>query len=172
MTETFHSFRSHIERVNEQYGPVKAMKERLPPVHVLVQMDFSENHTCSTLDEIQSAYWNSLTVTLYPAVIYYRDHENELKHSSYVYVSEVLHHNASMVVGIIHKLVKTVKAVVQNLEYIHFWTDTPSLQYFWCHKHVPWTLRATCIMALLQEWPRKRPVWRCWNCKTECRQCS
>jgi len=93
-------------------------------------MGFSENYTCSTLEEIQSAYWNSSTVTLHLAVIYYhRDHAIELKHSSYVYVSEVLHHNASMVISIIDKLVKTVKAVVQNIEYIHFWTDSPISQY-------------------------------------------
>ena len=129
MTETFHSFKGHIDRVKEQYGAVKTMKEKLPANHVMVQMDFSENYTCSTLEEIQSAYWNSSMVTLHPAVIYYRDSGNELKHSSYVYVSEVLNHNAAMVVSIIDKLVKTVKTVVPGLEHIHFWTDSPSSQY-------------------------------------------
>ena len=82
MTETFHQFRSHIERVKEQYGAVKAMKKRLPTGHVLVQMGFNENYTCSTLEEIQSAYWNISTVTLHLAVIYYhRYHANELEHS-------------------------------------------------------------------------------------------
>ena len=68
-------------------------------------------------------------VTLHPAVIYFRDDKHELQHSSYVYVSEVLHHNAAMVISIIDKLIKTVKVLVPDLKYVHFWTDLPSSQY-------------------------------------------
>ena len=37
MTETFRAFKAHIERVKEQYGAIKAMKEKLPSGHVLVK---------------------------------------------------------------------------------------------------------------------------------------
>ena len=92
-------------------------------------MDFSENYTCNSLEEIQSAYWNNCMITLHPVVIYYRGEENELKHTSYVYVSEVLSHNAAMVMSIIDKIMGVVKSLVPSVVCVHFWTDSPSSQY-------------------------------------------
>lgn len=129
MLETFQDFKNHIQRVKQQYAAVSKMKECLPKDQVLIQMDFSENYSCSTLEEIQSAYWNSSMVTLHPAVIYYRGEFDELKHTSYVHVSEVLNHNASMVICIINSLINIVKAIIPNVTSVHFWTDSPSSQY-------------------------------------------
>lgn len=50
-------------------------------------------------------------------------------HDSEVYVSELLFHNSSMVYAIIEKFVKRVKELVPNVQYIHFWTDSPTSQY-------------------------------------------
>jgi len=129
MKTEFVRFAAHIERVSSQYQGVKTMKEKLPKGHVLIQMDFSENYTCSTLEEIQSAYWNSSMVTLHPEVIYYRDDNDELCHKSFVHVSEVLNHNDTMVLTIIDRLVKIVKEIGHEVQWIHFWTDSPSSQY-------------------------------------------
>lgn len=69
MTKTFTYFAGHVKRVAAQYRAVREMKNNLPPNQALIQMDFSENYTCQTLEEIQSAYWNSTMVTLHPVVI-------------------------------------------------------------------------------------------------------
>ena len=126
---TFKEFQCHIERVKQQYSRVKKMKEKLPKGQVLIQMDFSENYSCNALEEIQSAYWNNAMITLHPSVKYYKDTDDNLCHTSYVHVSEVLCHNAAMVMAIIDKLMKVVKEIEPELTCVHFWTDSPSSQY-------------------------------------------
>lgn len=129
MTKTYKDFASHIHKVIEQYKGLKHMKERLPVNHVLIQMDFSENYTCQSLEEIQSAYWNATAITLHPTVIYRKDENGKLFHDSIVFVSEVLQHNASMVLAIIKKVVEHVKKSDSNVKGMHFWTDSPTSQY-------------------------------------------
>ena len=129
MKQTYKDFANHIKKVVEQYKAVKQMKERLPENHVLVQMDFSENYSCQNLEEVQSAYWNATAVTLHPTVIYKRNADGSLEHQSVVFVSEVLHHNAPMVLVIIDKVVQIAKDLVGDLKGIHFWTDSPTSQY-------------------------------------------
>lgn len=101
MKKTYKEFASHIHKVVEQYKGLRQIKERLPKNHVLIQMDFSENYTCQSLEEIQSAYWNATAITLHPTVIYRKDENDQLIHHSIGFVSEVLQHNAAMVLAII-----------------------------------------------------------------------
>jgi hypothetical protein len=129
MTEEFDAFLVHVQRVTQQYKSVKQMKDVLPENHILIQMDFSENYSCQTMEEIQSAYWNASMVTLHPTIIYFKDCDDKLCHKSLVFVSEVLHHNAAMVSAILKSVVKIAKEYVPDVKQIHFWTDSPSSQY-------------------------------------------
>lgn len=86
MITAFEEFAAHVKRVKDQYAAVKDMKDKLPDNQVLIQMDFSENYTCNTLEEIQSAYWNASMVTLHPVVIYHRSNDGHMEHSSHVCV--------------------------------------------------------------------------------------
>lgn len=129
MKKEFIDFVGHVSRVTDQYASIKKMKDTLPANHALVQMDFSENYNCQTMEEIQSAYWNASMVTLHPTVLYFKTTDNELQHKSLVFVSEVLHHNAAMVSVIVKKIVEQAKRCVPDLKGLHFWTDSPSSQY-------------------------------------------
>ncbi|WAQ99020.1 hypothetical protein MAR_023393 [Mya arenaria] len=129
MISTYNEFAKHISRVIDQYKGLKQMKEKLPVNHVLVQMDFSENYTCQSLEEIQSAYWNATAITLHPTVIYKKATDGKLTHDSIVFVSEVLQHNAAMVQVIIQKVIKYIQESDKSIKGIHFWTDSPTSQY-------------------------------------------
>ncbi|CAC5402742.1 unnamed protein product [Mytilus coruscus] len=59
MVKQFEGFTCHVDRVKAQYTAVRDMKKQLPNNHALVQMDFAENYSCQTLEEIRSAYWNA-----------------------------------------------------------------------------------------------------------------
>ena len=48
---------------------MKHLKENVLYDHCIVHMDFTENYTCKTVQEIQSAYWNQTNVTLQLIVI-------------------------------------------------------------------------------------------------------
>ena len=129
MRTQFSEFKEHVSRVKAQYSAVRKMKDQLPANHVLIQMDFAENYSCQNLDEIQSAYWNTTMVTLHPTIVYHRQPDGSLVHSSYVFVSEVLQHNSSMVQTILKDLMETLKVSHPDITRIHFWTDSPTSQY-------------------------------------------
>jgi hypothetical protein len=50
-------------------------------LYLLVQMDFAENYSCKSVEEIQTAYWNQTGVTLHPVVVYYKKN-GETQHKS------------------------------------------------------------------------------------------
>ena len=76
-------FWEHVDRVAAQYSAVRQLKESLPPGQVICHMDFAENYLCSQADELQSAYFAKVAVTLHLAVVYYRDTDGgDLQHKS------------------------------------------------------------------------------------------
>ncbi|KAK3102947.1 hypothetical protein FSP39_015174 [Pinctada imbricata] len=122
-------FRGHVERVHKQYEEVKKLKENLPPNQIMVQMDFAENYSCKSVEEIQSAYWNQTGVTLHPVVVYFRNPEGVLQHRSFVVVSDEMSHSSNTVHAIIEKIMPELKLLSPDLEFIHYWTDGPTSQY-------------------------------------------
>ena len=72
ISESLGKFRSHTARVSEQYRAVKQLKARLSDNESLIQIDISENYSCQTMDEVQSAYWKKTQMTRHPAVAYYK----------------------------------------------------------------------------------------------------
>jgi len=121
-------FEQHVQRVREQYQQVRKLKENLPEDEVMVQMDFAENYSCRSLNEPQPAYWNLTMVTLHPVVAYYKDN-GELKHKSYVVVSDELTHSSSTVCAFLDKIMPELKTLKPELKCVHYWTDSPSSQY-------------------------------------------
>ena len=63
----------HIHRVITQYAKVNTPKENLPQGHIILHMDFAENFIFYSVDEVQSAYWNNIAVTLHHIVAYFKD---------------------------------------------------------------------------------------------------
>ena len=122
-------FISHVERVNTQYDQIRTLKDKLPPHNVIVQMDFAENYSCKSLEEVQSAYFNQISVTLHPVVVYHKGAEGDLLHRSFIIVSDEMAHKAGTVITFVKELIPTIKSIDPALETIHYWTDSPSSQY-------------------------------------------
>jgi len=113
-----------------QFEQIRLLKEKLPLYHVVIHMDFAENYGCKSLEEIQSAYWNQQSVTLHPIVVYTRKGDNEqLEYQSFVVISDDLNHNAATVITFVKDIIKDIKEIDSQLEYLHFWTDSPTSQY-------------------------------------------
>ena len=120
-----------VKVVSTQYTQLRQLKENLPANRIIIQMEFAENFTCVSTDAVQSAYWNQATVTLHPCVVYYKDGE-QLKHTSYVYVSHLNYHNSSMVITILKALMKKdLQALIseKGIQMVHYITDSPFSQY-------------------------------------------
>lgn len=122
-------FREHIKRIAIQYSQIKRLKETLRKDHVVIHVDFAENYNCSSIDEVQSAYWNPNHISLHPSVLYYRDNNNKFLHKSFIFLSDDLQHNSAAVSCIISKLVPLVKEFVPDVKCAHFISDGPTSQY-------------------------------------------
>ena len=118
-------FRGHANRVTLQYSQLKRLKENLPKGEVIAQMDFAENYLCQSCDEVQSAYWNRVMVSIHPVVVYLKDADGHLKHKSFVFVSDELSHNSSSIYLILKKFLSELKGLVTPLTCIYYWTDNP-----------------------------------------------
>ena len=124
-------FKQHVERVQIQYDQLKALKDRLPQNHAIVQMDFAENYTCQATEEVQSAYWNASMVTLHPAVSYtfHEDIMNIPAECLCLTRSGIIRPPIATVFAIMKRLVSEMKTVTPDLKHIHYYTDSPTSQY-------------------------------------------
>ena len=103
----------HIKCV--QSAHFKELKEELPCKKALIHIDFSENFTHTIQDEIQSAYWDTPSSTLYTAMAYYRKAQttdeadpqcSPLLSIPYVIVSDYKH-NDKYAVAVFNDLIQT-----------------------------------------------------------------
>ena len=121
-------FQAHVERVQLQYQVLKTLKEKLSLNEIIVQLDFAENYSCKSADEVQSAFFNKPSVTLHPTVAYYKNGDS-LAHANYIIVSNELSHKASTVLTFLDEIMPHLKGLVPDLKKIHYWSDSPSSQY-------------------------------------------
>lgn len=127
-------FESHVKRVSKQYDEIKTLKQNLPKNEMLVQLDFAENYSCRSMEEVQSAYFNQTSVTLHPVVAYFRGSDDTIQHKSIVIVSDEMGHKASTVITFIDELQPILKDINDNVATIHYWSDSPTSRYR--NKHI------------------------------------
>ena len=84
--------RPHSFIASEQASFYANCKTTLKMGEFLVTVDFSENYSFILQDAAQGFHWNNSSATLHPFVAYYLDSE-ELRHLSYVVISDCLHHD-------------------------------------------------------------------------------
>ena len=56
----------------EQFS--KLTSGRVPEGWCIMVLDFAENYTCKTQDEVQAAHWTQEQVTVHPIISYYNCH--------------------------------------------------------------------------------------------------
>lgn len=129
LLKTAEVFREHVKMVKNQYSEIRKLKENLPNGNVVAQLDFAENYTCTSYDEVQSAFWNKSMVTIHPIVVYYRDASGKLVHKSLAIVSEELSHTAAAVLTFLKHLMPILKDLIPGMTTIHYISDSPTSQY-------------------------------------------
>ena len=91
--------------------------------HVCVQMDFAENYSIEEMEEVQSVYFNAEMVTLHSVFIYFKSEDEVPTHKSFVVVSEVLKHNATVVLTSVERVMVKVKELCPAVEFIYYWSE-------------------------------------------------
>lgn len=128
MMKEANEFCDHVKRVKAQYQELRNLKQNLPVHECIIQMDFAENFSCRSMDEVQTAYWNQTSVTLHPSVVYFSE-DGSLKHKSVVVVSDDMHHSPGTVLAFLDDLMPKVCEIDPAMKKVHYWTDSPSSQY-------------------------------------------
>ncbi|MCP3667236.1 MAG: hypothetical protein GY696_32870, partial [Gammaproteobacteria bacterium] len=67
-------------------------KNQLEDGEVLVVCDFAENYSFVLQDAAQGFHWNNAQATLHPFVVYWKE-KGELKHASFIVISDCLTHD-------------------------------------------------------------------------------
>ena len=63
---------SHKFRADWQHQQLNNCLTNLPPEEGLMVMDYAENYSVRYQNEVQSAFWDQVQVTIYPVMVYYR----------------------------------------------------------------------------------------------------
>lgn len=108
---------------------ISRLRENLPAGEILLWMDFAENYTCASMEEVQSAYWNASMVSLHTMVAYFSEDRAPRNLQSYVAVSDVISHNATAVYAILKIIIPIIKEDYPVTKKIHYLTDSPTSQY-------------------------------------------
>ena len=87
----------------------------------VLQMDFAENYTCSSQDEVQSAHWNQAQITLYTSVMWSQE---TIK--SHVIIGDYMSHDKTAVVVFVDELLSTVSGEVKLVK---IWSNCPASQF-------------------------------------------
>lgn len=87
----------------------------------LLQVDFSENYTCISQDEIQSYHWQQSQVSLFTCSLTYN-----CKHYPIVIISDDTDHTKDTVVAYMSRVLEELSI---NIREVRVWSDGPSSQF-------------------------------------------
>ena len=126
----------HLYHTDYQYSVQSDLINNLPLTHCVVIMDFSENYTLQSQDEIESAHWAQTQITLHPIFIVHHapnstvDQQVLLK-ESLIIISDHLVHNAASVYVFTEQLMTHIRNNPGpcDVEVLHRWTDNCAVQY-------------------------------------------
>ena len=112
-----------------QYEQLLILKRQLTQVEVTCQIDFAENYICSFSQEIISAYYAKVQVTIHPAVFHFKAPDGTLQYKSVVVGSDETSHKAQTVYAFIKALMGWVKGNLPQIETLHYLSNSPTCQY-------------------------------------------
>ena len=86
----------HLFQANWQITQFAELTKKIPAGRAAITIDFAENYTCISQNEVQGAHWAKDSITIHPEIVYYRCRtdggmvekaediiSNDLKHDSH-----------------------------------------------------------------------------------------
>lgn len=108
---------------------MKDLKLFLQAKEFLVILDFSENYSFVLQDAAQSYHWSKEQATIHPFGIYYKNDNNEIKHTNLVVISDCLEHNTIAVHLFQRHLISFLKNQFEEVEKLCYFSDGSAAQY-------------------------------------------
>ena len=76
-----------------------------------------------------ASHWSNESVTVFTAVVYYKDHNKDLKHLSYALISDELSHDKGSVYVFNKALLDAVYSKNISFKQVHYWSDGAGSQF-------------------------------------------
>lgn len=131
LLQTFESklqrFKQHFYVHRTQSDQFREAKERIESNEAVVQIDFAENFTLISQDEVQSAHWNQAQATVFTACAWVKT-ELALKSYSYAIISDDLTHNKESVWYFLKMIVEHLKTKTE-INTAHVFSDGCAAQF-------------------------------------------
>ncbi|XP_050500497.1 uncharacterized protein LOC126880583 isoform X1 [Diabrotica virgifera virgifera] len=118
------TFRVHCYIKNVQSEEFEARRLENNPKSGTLQIDFAENFSLISQDEIQSAHWSHQQVTLFTACVW-----TGSATSSYTIVSDDLSHQKLSIKVFLYRIIEDILKRFPNLEKLSIFSDGPSSQF-------------------------------------------
>ena len=119
---------THHYIAKEQSKHLRTLKENLECNVVIILMDFAENYSFVVQDAVQGFHWENTQATLHPFVVYYKDN-NFISNINICMISDCLKHDTIAVHVYLKKLIEYLKEILENITYIHYFSDGSTAQY-------------------------------------------
>ncbi|CAG2222935.1 unnamed protein product [Mytilus edulis] len=136
ISEGMKTFTGHMFRANYQQKVQNSIIEDMPHDHCVVVMDFSENMSLQSQDEIESVHWNIRQVTIHPIYIVRHSVDStydnpKLQKESLIVISDSLTHDSNAVQVFTYKLIAHLRNNPDPcpINVIHRFSDNCAAQY-------------------------------------------
>lgn len=123
--EKIEKLKYHDFIAQKQSAFFKNLKENLLPGEFLVCLDFAENYSFVVQNSTQSFHWNNDQATIFTAIAYYKDNNNDVKHKSIATISNNLKHDTCAVYNYQIIIINYLKHNF-NIQKIYYFTDGAS----------------------------------------------
>ena len=129
------TYPSHHFRAQWQADQLKKCIANLPENHAVFVMDYAENYSCRYQNEVQTAFWDQMQVTIHPVMVYYHkviDDKKVLVKHSVIGISDDTKHDADGVHAFEARVLEVLAGAGLNFMRIHQFTDGCAAQYKGC----------------------------------------
>lgn len=124
LKEKTRSFKMHSFVNKTQKRLFKDLRDNISDTCAIVQIDFSENFTIKTQNEIQSAYFAHGQISIFTAVIWLRN-----KVESFAFASDNLNHDKVSVFYYVDQIISFIKAHYSKVSTLDIFSDGAASQF-------------------------------------------
>lgn len=124
LEKQLNAYKTHcfVKHVQEKYFDSK--RQALSETEVLIQLDFAENYSLISQDEIQSAHWSHQQVTIFTCVAWFSDATH-----SFAIISNELSHNKYSVYTFVKEIITQLKIKKNSLQKVTIFSDGCAAQF-------------------------------------------
>ena len=121
--------RHHFEAEWQQHQLTLCTESYVGKTNVMAVMDFAENYRVSYQNEVQTAFFDPVQVTIYPMMYYYKDKNNKVVKHAIIGISNDVKHDATLAKQFQTAAIDIIQENGVKITSIHEWTDGCAAQF-------------------------------------------